>query len=89
MRTIKRVDNFYSKLCKKIDSIYFPDVKYYRDNPKTTKCHYAIELFNNGVTTYSKLIGELSKQCNESKEKIHTIVSEFIETFGDYKYNSI
>ena len=83
---IKIVDDFFNKLAKEIDKKYFPDVKYYRDDEDDTAVHYAIELFNNGVTSYDKLISKLSKHCKDTKENIHKIVKKYIEDFGDYKF---
>lgn len=84
---IKIVSDFFNKLVGELDKKYFPDVKYYRDNAKTTEIHRTVELFNNGVLTYDKLIQRLSDNCGETKENIHAIVSNFIEDFGDFKYN--
>jgi hypothetical protein len=85
---MKLVSDFFNKLTSEIDKKYFPDVKYYRDKKETTEIHYAVELFNNGCFTYERLINRLSKSCNETKEIIHTIVSKYIEDFGDYEYKS-
>ncbi len=76
----------FFKLCQEIDKTYFPEVKYYRDNKHTEKIHYAVELFNNGCSTYEKLINTLSKETKESKENIHAIVSKYIADFEGYKY---
>ena len=81
------VTDFFNKLAGEVDKKYFPEVKYYRDNKNTEKIHYAIELFNNGCLTYTKLIQKLSDSCSETKESIHKIVSNYIEDFGDFKYS--
>jgi len=80
------VDDFFNKLAKDLDKKYFPDVKYYRDDKNCTAVHYAIEQFNNGVSTYDKLIKKLSSACKDTKENIHAIVSKYVKDFGDYKY---
>lgn len=85
-KPIKIVSDFFNKLCGELDKKYFPHVKYYRDDKNTTQIHQVSELFNNGVLTYNKLIDTLSKSCNETKENIHKIVSNYIEDFGDFKY---
>jgi hypothetical protein len=84
-KSIKKEDDFFNNLTKEIDKKYFPDVKYYRD-VKDDAVHYAIELFNNGASTYEKLISKLAKHCKETEENIHRIVSRHIEDFGDYEY---
>lgn len=61
-------------------------MKYYRDDKDSTDVHYTVELYNNGVLTYDKLIQRLSKSCNDKPEKIHNIVKKYIDDFGDYKY---
>ena len=53
---MKLVKDFFNKLAVELDKIYFPEVKYYRDNEDCTKVHYAIELFNNGCLTYDDFI---------------------------------
>jgi hypothetical protein len=75
---IELTENFFNKVCIKIDSIYFPTVKYYRDDKNCEKVHYATELFNNGCLTYDKYIKRLSKACKESEENIEKIVKEFL-----------
>ena len=57
---MKTVDDFFNKLAKHIDDIYFPTVKYYHDDKNCAKVHYAIELFNNSCLTYNKLIDRLA-----------------------------
>lgn len=77
--------DFFNNTVKKIDSTYFPTVKYYRDNEDCAKVHYTVELFNNGCLTYKQLINRLSKLCKDTNKNLHTIVSEFIISFGTYK----
>ena len=88
IKSIKKVDDFFNKLAKDIDKKYFPDVKYYRDDENDTAVHRAIELFNNGASTYTNLIKKLAKSCKESEKNIHTIVKKYIKDFGDFKYES-
>jgi hypothetical protein len=78
--------DFFNKVAKEIDTNYFPLVKYYRDDENCTKVHYTLELFNNGCLTYRQLIGRLSKSCNDTTEKIHSIVSKYVISFGSYEY---
>lgn len=87
-KTITKVDDFFNKLSKEIDEKYFPNVKFYRDDKQDANAHYAIELFNNGVIGYDNLIKELSKNCNDSKGNIHSVVAKYIEDFGDYKFKT-
>ena len=54
------VEDFFNKLVWNLDNKYFPNVSYYRDNKECTKVHYAVELFNNGMIQYDKLINDLS-----------------------------
>ena len=78
-------ENFYNDLVIKLDSSYYPTVKYYRDNEKCAKMHYIVELFNNGTLTYKDLINKLAKNCNDKNINLHNIVSEFITSFGTYR----
>ncbi len=75
---IQITPNFFNELCQDIDKTYFPEVKFYRDNKHTEKIHYAVELFNNGCSTYDKLIETLAKETGDSKEKMQMIVSKYI-----------
>lgn len=84
--SIQTVTDFFNKLVSELDKVYFPGVKYYRDSKEDTEVHYAVELFNNGVLTYTKLIERLAKSCKDTKENIHKIVSKHIENFGDFEY---
>lgn len=72
------VDNFFNKLVNELDSKYFPDLKYFRDDDKCAQVHYNVELFNNGCITYNKLITVISTQCNETRENIEQIVDKYI-----------
>lgn len=83
---MKLVNDFYNIVAKAIDTKYFAEVKYYRDNKNTIKIHYSLELFSNGCLTYDKLINRLAKACKETKENIHAIVKEYVENFDGYKY---
>jgi hypothetical protein len=84
-KSIKKEADFF-KLAGEIDKKYFPDVKYYRDDKDDTAVHYAIEIFNNGISGYDTLINKLAKHCKDTKENIHNIVKKHIEDFGDYEY---
>ena len=86
--TIITVNDFYNKLANKIRTKYFPHVPLpdYRINKDCNEACYAIECFSNGVLRYYTLINKLSKCCNDNKKMIHSIVSQYIKDFGDYKY---
>jgi hypothetical protein len=58
---MRAVNDFFYKLVGELDKTYFPTVEYYRDDINCTNVHYAVERFNNGVLSYSKLINILSK----------------------------
>lgn len=85
-KSIEIVQDFFNKAAQALDKKYYPEVKYYRDNENTTKIHYALERFNNGVLTYTKLIDIIAKACKDTKKNIHAIVSQYIKTFGDFEY---
>ncbi len=74
-------EGFFNKVAKEIDTKYFPNVKYYRDNKNTTDIHYAIELFNNGCLTYDKLIKRLSKSAKDTEENMRSVVDKYIVEF--------
>lgn len=80
------VEDFFNKLLGDLDSKYFPDVKYYRDDKEDAKLHYTVELFNNGCLTYEELINRAAKSCNDTKENIHKIVSLYVKDFQGYEY---
>ena len=84
--SINIASNFFNNVVMELDRKYFPEVKYYLDNKKTTKIHYTTELFNNGCITYSKLIDTLSKACSDTKLNIHNVVRKNIASFGDFEY---
>jgi len=75
------VDNFYNKVLKEIDSIYFPDVKYYMDDRRTMNIHRIMEHFNNGCVTYDKMIKIVAKNCKDTEFNINKIVSKYIVKF--------
>jgi hypothetical protein len=80
-------EDFYNKVATDIRAAYFSEVKHgYTDNEDYHAANYAIELFNNGCTTYRKLIGSLAKCCNDHTYKIHAIVEKHIVSFGSYQY---
>lgn len=85
-KQMKLVNDFFNKVAKAIDTKYYPEIKYYRDNKNTTKIHYTLELFSNGCLTYKVLINRLAKACKDTKENIHAIVKEFIHDFEGYEY---
>ena len=83
---MKLVTNFFNELASDIDKTYFVNVKYYRDNTECTNVHYAIELFNNGCLTYKLLVSKLAKNCKDTKENLHKIVSKYVVDFEGYEY---
>ena len=83
---MKLAEDFFNKVNKELDSKYFPDVKYYRDNKKTAENHYAVELYSNGCSAYGTLIQKLSNNCSDTKENIHAIVSKYVEDFEEFVY---
>ena len=78
--------DFFNKLLKELDKKYIPDVKYYRDNKKDANIHYAVELFSNGCSTYTKLIKTLAKNCKDTEVNLHKIVSKYVEDFEGFKF---
>jgi hypothetical protein len=76
---MKILSDFFNKVAKEIDTTYFKDVKYYRDNKECTNIHYALELFNNGCITYNRLINLIAKNTKDTKENIKKIVDKFVE----------
>ncbi len=83
---IHTTKDFYNKLSTHIGQVYFPNVKYHRDDENYQKSTYVIELFNNGCITYRTLIGRISKYCKDSTKNIHTIVERYVISFGNYQY---
>ena len=88
---MKITKNFF-ELSGELDQKYFPDVIVHRDrhhsNVRAQKMHYAIELFNNGCSTYDKLIKTLAIKCKDTQENIHKIVSKYIEDFEEYEFKT-
>ena len=72
------VNDFFNKLVKDIDTQFFPDVKYFRDDKNCAYCHYTIEMFNNGCLTYDTLIKRLAKKCKTTSENIIQIVDKYL-----------
>lgn len=83
-KPIEKMSDFFN-LTTELDKKYFPNVKFYRDDKNAVDMHYAVELFNNGVLGYNKLITKLAKSCNDTEKNIHEIVKKYIKTFGDFK----
>ena len=77
----RKVDDFYNKLMNKIRETYFPEINEYYYNVR-----HVVENFSNGVLSYTIFIRKLSKICDDTKENIHMMVSEFIENWGDFEY---
>ena len=85
---IHTTDDFFNKVAKKLDEMFFPHLKYFRDDENCAKMHYNLELFNNGCLTYRQLIGRLSKSCKTNNKTIHELVSNYITSFGNYQYQT-
>lgn len=81
---MKLTNDFFNKTTKVLRDKYFPTIKFYRDDDNCAKVHYAVECFNNGVSTYSTLINKVAKCCKANKADIHKIVSQFVEDFEGY-----
>jgi hypothetical protein len=81
-----KIKSEFFNLASELDEMYFPEVKYYRDNKNTVIIHYSVELFNNGCLTYNKLITRLSKACTATQNKIHSIVSKYIADFEGFEF---
>lgn len=81
---MKLVNDFFNKVVKVIDTKYFPEVKYYRDNKNDANVHYALECYSNGCLTYNTLLKKVSKNCKDSKENIHNVLKEFIEDYEGF-----
>ena len=78
---MKVVQDFFNSAAKTIDSKYFPEVKYYRDDKDCEMVHNALELFNNGCLPYSILVSTLVKCCKDTKENIEGLLKPFIVEF--------
>lgn len=70
----------YNGLVQELDSTYFPQVKYYRDNKNTQKIHYSCELFNNGLLSLQEITKRLAKITKETEEKIEQIILKYYES---------
>jgi flagellar basal body rod protein FlgF len=79
IKSIKLVDDFFNKAAKRIDSIFYPTVKYYGDNKQTIKIHRTFELFSNGCLGYSKMIERIAKACSITPEVIELLLQEYIK----------
>ena len=73
------VDDFYNKSLKEIDERYFPEVGFYQEDKRTLKIHQAVELFSNGMITYTKLLKKVSKFID--KEKADEVFKKYIVKF--------
>ena len=73
-----RVTDFYNKLTQDLMNLYFPQVKYHRDNETSQKMTYQVELFNNGCLTYNKLIKSIAKLVNDTEKNIEIIVDKYL-----------
>ncbi len=82
-KTIRIVPDFFNKTVVELDKKYFPDVKYYMDNKHTAKIHRVVELFNNGCIGYKALVERVAKECKDTKENIHNIISKNISANYD------
>lgn len=67
----------YNGLVTELDSMYFPQVKYYRDNESTQKMHYTCELFNNGCATLTKTAKTIAKLTKSTEENIKQIILKY------------
>lgn len=83
-----KITSNFMELATELDAKYFPDVKYYRDNKNDEQVHYTIELFNNGCMDYTTFIKRLFRNCKDTKENLHTIVSKYIKDFEGFEYKS-
>ena len=80
---IHTTENFLNKVATEINKIYFPNLKWYRDDDNCVKAHYDLELFSNGCLTYRQLIGRLAKSCKDTTSNIHKIVEKYVEIWGE------
>ena len=79
---MQNVENFYNILCPELLAKYFPTVKFFRDNVKSQRMCYAIELFSNGCITYSTLIKRIVTQTKATETEIHSIVEKYVDFQG-------
>jgi hypothetical protein len=75
---MKKVYDFYNALCQELDRIYFPKIKYYRDDKYCEQTHYHVELFNNGCIDVKTLIFRISNFCNVTTKEIEDIVNKYL-----------
>lgn len=75
----KLVDDFYNKASTKLMGLYFPDVKYHRDNETSQKMTYELELYNNGVTNWNVMLDKIAKLVNTPFNKIESDLNEFLK----------
>jgi len=80
---MKLVNDFHNKLCSDLDNTYFPTLN---RNNYNLKVHYTVECYNNGVLGYADFIKKLSKQCKDTQENLHAIVSKYVIDFEGYKF---
>jgi len=84
---IHTTQDFYNKVATQLRSEFFKEENHgYTKNPNYHKTTYTLELFNNGCLTYRQLIGRLANSCNQSTKNIHSIVENYVVSFGEYKY---
>lgn len=74
------VDDFYNKASAKLMSIYFPSVKYHRDNETSQRMTYELELFSNGVTNWNTMTSKIAKLVQTPYvEEIKNHLQEFLK----------
>lgn len=85
---IQTQDNFYNKVVSDLTNEYFPnqDLKALYENNLYLEVKQIVELFSNGCAHYEKLIRVLSRKCNDTNINIHTIVKNYVISFGEYEY---
>ena len=87
---MKVTDNFFNQLATNIRKTYFAnEIHGYTNNKQYWNATAVMEQFNNGCLTYKQLITKLAKNCNETKQNIHSIVKNYIVDFEGYKYQII
>lgn len=93
---MKLQEDFYNKVMPDIKSTYFPTVnvlasdKEYKSRiyQRYSKVKYQVELFHNGCLVYNQFINKLSTLCKDSENNIHTLISKYVSSFGEYKLNT-
>jgi hypothetical protein len=84
---IYTTQDFYNKVATELRVKFFKEENHgYTQNTDYHKTTHTLELFNNGCLTYRQLIGRLAKSCNQSTKNIHSIVDNYVVSFGQYKY---